>query len=337
MVWLKRLGLALAALAMSVFANWIGMALYFHGPGDETAKWALILAFGALTFTGVLGVFWRRLRPATWLYGLAGVIALGWWATIQPRNDRDWAPQLARGVTARIHGNRVFVQNIRDFAWRSEEDFTPNWVERGYNLDDLTGVDLFMTYWMGPDIAHMIVSFGFADARQLAFSVEIRRPKTVEYAPVPGFFKSYELVIIAADERDVIGLRHVRPEDTRLFRVRVDPKRARGLLLEYLRRGNELARTPRFYHTIFSNCTTEVFSMVRAAGFDPPFDWRLLANGKLPELFMEERLLDERHSVADLARLGQVDSRWPPFPIDSVAFSTAIRNGVPIPTPAPVR
>lgn len=335
MIWLERLGLALAALAMSVFANWAGMALYFHGPADPTLKWALILAFGALTFAGVLGVFWPKLRPATWAYGLAGVIALGWWTTIQPRNDRDWATELSRGVTAQIDGNQILVRDIRDFDWRGEKDFTPNWVERRYNLDELTGVDMFMTYWTGPDIAHMIVSFGFADARQLAFSVEIRRPKDVEYAPVPGFFKSYELVIIAADERDVIGLRHVRPEDTRLFRVRVDPKRARGLLLEYLRRGNEMVTRPRFYHTIFSNCTTEVFSMVRAAGFDPPYDWRLLANGKLPELFMEEHLLDERHSVKELARLGNVDARWPNFPIGSVEFSKAIRLGAP--TPAPLR
>lgn len=333
MIWLKRLGLALAALATALFAVWACLALFFQGPTNGALKWALIAALAALAITALLGLFWRKLRPAIGAYGLACVLLIGWWTTIQPRNDRDWVPPLKHGVTAQIDGNRILVRNIRDFAWRSEEDFTPNWVERSYNLDELTGIDVFLTYWTGPDIAHMIVSFGFADARQLAFSVEIRRPKGVEYAPIPGFFKSYELIIIAADERDVIGLRHVRPEDTRLFRIRVDPKRARGLLLEYLRRGNEMVTQPRFYHTIFSNCTTDVFAMVRAAGFDPPFDWRLIVNGKLPELFMREHLLDERHSVEELAKLGNVDAQWPNFPIDSVAFSKAIRVGVPVPAP----
>ena len=335
MIWLKRIGLVLLALALLAFGLWGFGALWFQGPTNGALNLLAGGLWAILALAAAVALFWRRLRPALYVFAGVALVLLGWWETIAPHNDRAWLEQLSRPAAARFEGDEIVVSNIRDFDWRTEQDYTARWVERRYNLNDLTGVDMFMTYWTGPDIAHMIVSFGFADARQLAFSVEIRRPKDVEYAPVPGFFKSYELVIIAADERDVIGLRHVRPEDTRLFRVRVDPARARGLLLEYLRRGNEMVTRPRFYHTIFSNCTTEVFSMVRAAGFDPPYDWRLLANGKLPELFMEEHLLDERHSVEELARLGNVDARWPNFPIGSVEFSKAIRLGAP--TPAPLR
>lgn len=332
---LKGLGLVLAALVLLAFGLWGVGALWFQGPENEAARLALVLIWAALALAGAVGIPWRRLRPAAYGFAAAAVALLGWWATITPSNQRDWLPELSRGVTASFEGDTVVVHNIRDFVWRSETDYTPNWVDRRYNLDDLSGVDMFMTYWAGPSIAHMIVSFGFKDGRQLAFSVEIRRPKGVEYSPVAGFFKRYEQIFIAADERDVIGLRHVRPEESQLYRIRVDPKRARGLLVEYLKRANEMAAHPRFYHTVLSNCTTEVFSMVRAAGFDPPWDYRILANGYLPQLAWSERLLDERHSVEELGKLGRVDDRFPPLPIDSVAFSSRIRDGVP--TPAPMR
>lgn len=330
---LKGLGLALAALVLLAFGVWGVGALWYQGPASEAARAALGGLWAALACAAAFGLFWRKLRRAVYGFAAAALALLGWWATITPSNGRDWLPELSRGVTARFEGDTVIVNNIRDFTWASETNFSPHWAERRYNLDDLTGVDMFMTYWAGPAIAHMILSFGFADGRQLAFSVEIRRPKGVEYSPVAGFFKSYEQIFIAADERDVIGLRHVRPEESQLYRIRIDPKRARGLFVEYLKRANAMAERPRFYHTVLSNCTTEVFSMVRAAGFDPPWDYRILANGYLPQLAWSERLLDERHSVEELGKLGRVDDRFPPLPIDSAAFSARIRDGVPVPAP----
>lgn len=44
---------------------------------------------------------------------------------------------------------------------RSDTDFTERWTTRTYDLSTLQGVDLFMSCWSGPTIAHVIVSFGF--------------------------------------------------------------------------------------------------------------------------------------------------------------------------------
>ena len=44
-------------------------------------------------------------------------------------------------------------------------------------MNRLTGVDLFMSYWNGEEIAHTIVSFGFSDGQHLAFSIETRKEK----------------------------------------------------------------------------------------------------------------------------------------------------------------
>jgi hypothetical protein len=70
---------------------------------------------------------------------------------------------------------------------------------------------------MGEAIAHTIISFGFADGQRLAFSIETRKERHEGFSSVAGFFKQFELAIVAADERDVIRVRsNVRGEDVRL-------------------------------------------------------------------------------------------------------------------------
>ena len=74
--------------------------------------------------------------------------------------------------------------------------------------------------------------------------------------------------------------------------------------------------------------------MVRAVGFDPPFDWRILANGYLPELAYEEGLLDARVPLDELRRLGRIEPRYRDT-TDSVAYSAMLRAGVPDPAVQP--
>jgi len=91
---------------------------------------------------------------------------------------------------------------------------------------------MIMSYWRGPAIAHMLISFGFDDDSYVAFSVEVRRRKTQEFSEIGGFFKEFELSIIAADERDVIRVRtNVRGEDAYLYRLQLPVPAMRSLFL----------------------------------------------------------------------------------------------------------
>lgn len=316
---------AFVAAAIAVSGAFGALTLYFHAPFGLPPAVAAI-AFGALALAAIVGR--RREILALYLLGLGATLAL--WTSLEPRAVAPFRPELARLPQARIDGDRVEVANVRNFDWRAEQDYDARWETRTYALSALRSVDLFETYWMGPSIAHTIVSFGFADGRHLAFSVEVRRTEGEEYAALPGFFRVFQLAYVAADERDLIGLRHVRPEDTYLYRLRVDMPRARALLLEYLRRASDLAARPRFYNSITANCATEIFSMVRTVGFDPPFDWRIVANGYLPELAYEEGLLDSRSPLEELRRLGRIEPRYRDT-TDSVAYSAMLREGVPAP------
>ena len=119
--------------------------------------------------------------------------------------------------------------------------------QRTYSLSHVTDVDLIMSYWAGEAIAHTIVSFGFDSGARLAFSIETRTESHEGYSSVAGFFKQYELAVVAADERDVVRVRsNVRGEDVRIYRLRMTPANAHVRLGEYVDEVNDLARALRF-------------------------------------------------------------------------------------------
>jgi hypothetical protein len=64
---------------------------------------------------------------------------------------------------------------------------------------------------------------------------------------VGGFFKSFELSIIATDERDAVLVRtNVRGEDVYLYRVNIPQAMMRQLLVSYVAQANALTRQARF-------------------------------------------------------------------------------------------
>ena len=272
-----------------------------------------------------------RRWPAFSVYAASFALFLAWWATITPTNDRNWAPDVARTVTATIDGDRLVIKNVRNFRWRSDSDFDQRWEQRTYNPSHVTDVDLIMSYWAGEAIAHTIVSFGFDDGARLAFSIETRKESHEGYSSVAGLFKQYELAVIAADERDVVRVRsNVRGEDVRIYRLRMTPKNAQILLREYAEEANDLARTPRFYNTLTANCTNLVFDMVRVIHPGVPMDARVLFTGYLPNYAYDLGATDTRVSFEKLHELSKINDKAAQADADP-NFSARIREAVPAP------
>jgi hypothetical protein len=163
----------------------------------------------------------------------------------------------------------------------------------------------------------------------VAFSVEIRRARDEAYSEIGGFFKEFELILIAADERDVVRVRtDLRGEDVRLYRIAMPPAVARELFLEYLDTANALAVRPRWYNTITANCTTVVYGLARRIVPGLPLDPRLVLTGLLPGYLDEVGALDPRYPLAELAEMGRIGPRARAAG-DAADFSAAIREGVP--------
>lgn len=336
MALLWQLPLALVVLTITI---WGGLALWFRGPETSVFAIGLISLWSLGGLVAITMLVWsdstvlRLLAAAGFAMAYAALYL--WWAQIQPLQHRDWADDVARLVAVEIDGDQVTLHNVRNFAWRTREDFTPRWETRSYDLSQLRSTDLIASYWMGPAVAHTLVSFGFADGRQLVFSVEVRRTRGQEFSPLGGFFKQSELLLVAADERDIVRTRsNVRGESVYLYRVALSQPAMRQLFMAYLRVADSLQHHPRFYNTFFSNCTTIVFDMIKHIVPGLPIDIRLLASGYLPGYIYDLGVLDTSRPLAELRRRGYINPRAIASDIDgkaSEAFPAAIRRGVPAP------
>ncbi len=260
-------------------------AVWFQVKPPYCWFWMAAIAIVAI---GLIGVGLRRWKIGWGGLAVACLVGVVWWMSIAPSNDRDWAPDVAHGVTADIAGPDVVLHNVRNFDWRSDTDFTPHWETRRYSLERLTSVDLVSSVWGSQAIAHTLISFGFADGGRVVFSAEVRRERGEEFSEVGGFFKQFELVMIAAEEKDIIRLRtNIRREDVTLLPLKLTGAQARALFLGFAGRANDLARTAQFYQTVTTNCTTVIFELARHIDRRVPLDWRILLSGYLPGYLYE--------------------------------------------------
>jgi hypothetical protein len=226
-------------------------------------------------------------------FALAVLGWTAWWTSLRALPRRQWIAENAHQATGSKNQRMVTLHHVRNFEWRSPKDFDERWEDARIDLDALLAVDLFVCTWGDPRIAHLIVSFVVRDGAPVAFSIETRRELDESWTALAGFMKAFELIVIAARERDVIRLRTtIRRETVRRYRLITTPEMRARLLLQYLREMNSLARHPRYYNTLFANCTTEVARIVRAAGRSLPWAWPLVASGLVPRYFHSRGLID---------------------------------------------
>ncbi len=287
MLWLRRIVFAIAIVIAVILTAWSAAALYFDSPFPPLRTPAAVLYLIVV----LVAVWFARGSSVRLIVPLAGfVVVLLWWLTIKPTNRSDWQPDDAETAYADINGDQVTIHNFRNCDYRTEKDYTCNWETRSYNLANLRGADIFITWWGSPWIAHPIVSYDFGDQGHVAMSIETRDTIGQSYSAIRGFFRQYELTYIASDERDVIRLRtnYRKDEEVYLFRTTVKPALARKIFLDYLQRANELHRHSEWYNALTNNCTTNIaVSASEAQDIRTRLDWRILLNGKMDEMMYE--------------------------------------------------
>jgi uncharacterized integral membrane protein len=289
--WLRWLGRILLVVIGLLCTAWGTAALWFDFP-REGWKIPLIVLYLAAVVVGLwfLRGTWRRF---VWAAGCF-LVVLVWWRSLKPSNDREWQADVAKTPWSEVSGDQVTIHNIRSCDYRAEFDYTCQWLTRTVDLSKIDGMDVFITYWGSPWIAHPIVSFEVAGEEPIPMSIETRKEVGETYSAVRGFFRYYELIYIVSTERDVVRLRtnYRHGEEVYLFHTKATPLLSQKVFLDYLRRANRLHNHAEWYNAATDNCTTNVALHVRDAENGVlPMDWRILLNGKSDEMLYQQGYL----------------------------------------------
>ena len=140
----------------------------------------------------------------------------------------------------------MHLTGVRNFDYRTRNDFTVRYEERDVQLSHLIALDFYVSYFTEGPVGHTFVSFIFDNAPPLSISIETRPEVGEGFAPVASLFKQFELIYVVGDERDLVGVRtNHRGEPVYLYRLNTSADDARRLLLVYLGADQRTRRSPR--------------------------------------------------------------------------------------------
>jgi len=323
---LGRLTRGLWFLFQVLLVAWATLAIYYSNLPWAGLRIVLAGAFAAFAFWAL---WLSRQRRMSALFIVLFLCVVAWWISISPSHDREWRPEVAVMPRAFIDGDRVRITGVRNFDYRSRDDFDVHYEERIVQLSHLTGLDFFVSYWSEGFVAHTFVSFIFDNAPPLSISIETRPEVGEGFDPVASLFKQFELIYVVGDERDLVRVRtNYRGESVYLYHLNSSPDNVRRLLMIYLARINELADKPEWYHLLTNSCTINIVRYANAAGRAGRFNIRHLLNGLIDSYLYHSGRVDTTLPFDELRRRSLINAAAQAAD-DAADFSDRIRASLP--------
>ncbi len=303
---------------------WTSGALYLDAGRRSVWGRLLVLVWAAVFATTLILI--KPFGTAVAIVTCMMACVIVWWRTQQPSNDRAWSQDFAALPEIKIEGDQVIVHNVRNTHYRSLKDFDCRWETREYDLKNLAHVDLLTFFWGSSWVCHPAAVFNFGNDDHLCFSIEVRYRVNESYDMLRGLFRQNELMYVVCDERDAILRRtkYAKSQDVYLYRLHMDTDQVREIFQEYVRETNALHATPRWYNTLYSNCTTSVYQQRNGK---MSWDWRIVLNGSVDKMLYEWGQLYQGLPFDQLKKLSWINDRA--NSAQAASFSRQIREGLP--------
>jgi hypothetical protein len=269
-------------------------------------------------------VRWMAKRPlrivaaGLLLVGLVGCV------TARARNDRDWYPYLSRTTHVELSAERFQVAPVSDWRYEAPGPIAETYGEASYDIAELRRVWFMLEPQPGSTLAaHTLLLFEFEGDRLLGLTIEARRENGEDYSALRGAFNTFELSYVWASARDLLTRRAVMLDhEVFVYPLAIPEETQRELLRRVLQRTADLETRPRFYNTLFSNCTNE---LAKAADLDwsPSFiltgtsDEYLFRRGVIPGETFEAA--HERSDVTAFVK--QLNVSVSDFPFDAALLA----------------
>ena len=271
---------------------------------------ALLRAFDLPTFlawTGVVlllallivSLFFRWALAAAALLELLTIIAF---CSITPErrfSGTVWQKPWRRTLeVCKIDAATYELRNVRDSLYRSEDDFDLRYRTLTVAPERISSIDVVFSHWDNlEEIAHSMLGLNFADGTTVVISLETRLPEGAKQNGLDGFYRRYELAILGGTPEDLYGLRaDHRGETLYVYRLQLSHEILRDLTVSIFDRAVEMRRKPRFYNSLFRNCTTGLLPMLHGSERYSIGDLRLMLNGLAPKMLFDDEELRHREN-----------------------------------------
>ncbi len=251
----------------------------------------------------------------------------------KPTHEGEWEMDYAHLPRIELREHDAVLKNVRDWryaksAGRYAQDYHTDTVAYEEFARAWVVVEPFM---FAKRIAHVFLVFELTDGRAYGVSIEARRRLKQGFRPFRALFREYELMYQWGTERDLLSLRALRRRNELLMVPLVFSKeQTRVLFKELAEKTNVLFDRPRFYNTLFANCTTELFDPLATIHTRYALSPRSrFLTGTLIEALSERGLIDERALWKPYDNIAERVSALPEHVLtdrDPKAFSVALRT-----------
>ncbi|MFG1479980.1 DUF4105 domain-containing protein [Xanthobacter sp. V4C-4] len=325
----RTLGAAASVLVVA-FGFYLGLAIHYWIPWPVPLRQAGSFLFPLLVWALWFAPGpWRAVRKGAAIGAIAVLFAA---FLLKEPAEQDWIALQAHNPTAQIDGDMATIHNFRDALHRPGQPSVPRWTTATFDLSTLTGADLIIQPFGDMQaLAHVMLSFNFADGRHVVASIEARQAKGVSFDALAGFFRRDPIYPEIGTERDIIWNRFARtpPDEVQIYPLRADPAAIRLYFERVLAFINRVDARPIFYSTLRESCMTTLMNLAPESFASVPWhDVRRWIPGYALSLFQQLGLVADGMTPEEMARRhGLRDGVRSPeaFPSDA-AWSAYLRS-----------
>lgn len=254
------------------------------------------------------------------------------WQLASASHDRDWQGAYSRLPKVTKQNGRFHVADIRNWDYAADGAIArQDWISRDIDPDTLEQAYFLVEPFGAVEaIAHTMMAFSFADGSAYVASIEARREKGEAYsAAKAAVLPNFEYMFVWTTERDMYGNSEFYAGDQLyLYPLAIPLQQQKAVLTAMLDETAEIEKAPRWYNTLFSNCTNVLARTVNKLDAGAvPYDIAWFLPGYSDEFLYQEGFLAQDDSFEAANRKAHISPliRKLYGVEDPVEFSQALR------------
>lgn len=228
----------------------------------------------------------------------------------KPSAEKDWTDDAIILPQVSISTSTIEVQQIRDWRYKKGEVVSKNFYSETFDPKKIKTVYFLLNpfgKWEG--VGHTFFLFEFEDGKTVSISVEARREKGEDYGAIRGLFNNYEQWYTWGSAADLFSRRAVyHNEDLYMYPLLISQETGQGLFIDLAKQTSQIATHPRFYNTVFSNCTNVLAdSANRVHKGSIPWTFARIFTGYSDNKLYELGLISQDESFDETFKKSQID------------------------------